>query len=71
MTVYCVWFDNFLEELFAIEKSEFDLYPNLKSRLDLEKNSITFLNADSITDAFSKYKQVNNRDHLPALSIIH
>ncbi len=71
MTVYCVWFDNFLEELFAIEKSEFDLYPNLKSRLDLEKNSITFLNADSITDAFSKYKQVNNRGHLPALSIIH
>ncbi len=71
MTVYCVWFDNFLEELFAMEKDEFNLYPKLKSRLELEKNSFTFLEAESITDAFAKYKQVNNRSYLPASSSFH
>jgi len=71
MTIYCVWFDNFLEELFAIEKSEFELYPNLKSRLDLEKNSISFLEANSITDAFAKYKEVNKNPYLPLSSSFH
>lgn len=71
MTTYCVWFDNFLEELFAIEKSEFELFPKLKERLELEKNTFSFLVADSITDAFSKYKQMNNSHHSSVSSTVH
>jgi hypothetical protein len=53
------------------EKSEFELYPNLKSRLDLEKNSIYFLEANSITDAFAKYKEVNKNPYSPLSSSFH
>ena len=40
MTTYCVWFDNFLQELFAIEKYEFDQYEKLQECLKNEKNTI-------------------------------
>ena len=69
MTTYCVWFDNFLQELFAIEKYEFDQYEKLEEYLKNEKNTIHLFEADSLTEAFSKYKQMQEQS--PALSLSH
>lgn len=57
MNTYCVWFDNFFQELFAVEKTEFDQYTKLQECLKNEKNVIRLIEADSCTDAFSKYKK--------------
>ena len=55
---YCVWEDNLLEELFAIEQIEFDNLPKLKAALITEKNTINIVDAESITDAMSVYKKM-------------
>ena len=57
MTTYCVWFDNFFQELFALEKNEFDKYDKLQKCLKEEKNTIHLIEADSCMSAFSKYKE--------------
>lgn len=64
MQTYCVWFDNFLQELFALEKFEFDKYEKLQKCLKSEKNIIHFFEAESMTDAFEKYKEM--QEHVPA-----
>lgn len=61
MSIYCVWFDNFFQELFAIEKTEFDQYDKLKDCLKAEKNNIHYIEADSCVDAFGKYKEKQNK----------
>jgi hypothetical protein len=57
MTTYCVWFDNFFQEFFALEKNEFDKYDRLQTCLKKEKNNIHFIEADSCFSALSKYKK--------------
>lgn len=57
MTTYCVWFDNLLQELFAIEKSELDKYEKTQECLKNEKNTIQLIEASSLKEAFDKYKE--------------
>lgn len=70
MTTYCVWFDNFMQELFALEKSEFDKYEKMQAELKNEKNIIHFINADSMKDAFDQYRE--KQKLLPVMSqLVH
>lgn len=68
MSIYCVWFDNFFEEIFAVEKQEFDQYDKLQACLKAEKNVIHFVEADSCVDAFAQYKA--KQESFPASSIL-
>lgn len=53
---YYVWQDNFLEELFAMEKNELDTeYVGLKNQLEKEKVVFIEVLADSTTEAFEAY----------------
>lgn len=66
MTTYCVWFDNFMQELFALEKYEFDKLDNFKKNLENEKNTIHVVEATCLKDAFDKYKE--KQEITPVLS---
>lgn len=66
MNIYCVWFDNFLQELFAIEQKEFEQYDKLKQALKIEKNTIHLIEAESCVDAFAQYKK--KQEQPPAFS---
>lgn len=71
MTTYCVWFDNFFQELFSIEKSEFEKYDKLKKSLSDERNLIHYVEAESITDSFDKYKKMQEISPTFNLETIH
>lgn len=64
MNIYCVWFDNLFQELFSLEKFEFDKYEKLQECLKNEKNTIYLIEAESLKDSFEKYREkkirVNN-----------
>lgn len=67
---YCVWFDNFLQELFALEKAEFDSLEKLQQALKNEKNIIHFIEAESMKEAFTQYRKKQEAN--PVLShLIH
>ena len=68
MNTYCVWFDNFFQELFAIEKHEFDQYEKLQECLKNEKNTIHIFEAESLTEAFFKYKELQEQNPVMSLS---
>ena len=70
MTTYCVWFDNLMQELFALEKSEFDLHDKFQEALKNEKNVIHSIEAESMTDAFAQYRE--KQESVPVLSpVLH
>ena len=58
MILYCVWFDNFFQELFAIEKADFDKYEKLQKCLQEEKNTVYYVVAESMKDAFDNYREL-------------
>lgn len=66
MTTYCVWFDNLMQELFALEKSEFDSHQKLQEALHNEKNIIHVIQAESMKNAFEKYRE--KQESLPVMS---
>lgn len=66
MVTYCVWFDKFMQEIFALEKTEFEKYEKLQKCLHEEKNIIHYLDADSTTHAFEEYKKM--QEQVPAFN---
>jgi hypothetical protein len=60
---YYVWYDNLLEEIFALEKTEFEQHSQFKKILEQEHVSFLILEATSIKDAFEQYKKL----HTPAI----
>lgn len=72
MITYCVWFDKFMQEIYALEKFEFEKYDQLKKCLAEEKNIIYYVEADSTTQAFEEYKKI--QEQVPAFcysKVIH
>lgn len=63
---FIVWNDNLLEEFFAIEKDFIEDHKNkkFKEQLLLEKNNLNEVEADSITDAISKYKKSKEKEDI-------
>lgn len=56
-TTYYVWKDNFLEEYFALEKTEMDSNKNFFNALLKEKSVLNTVEADGIIDAIQKHKE--------------
>lgn len=58
MQPFYVWYDNFLEELFALEKADMDkFYPELKQQLEKEHVVFHLVEAETVTHAFEVYKE--------------
>jgi hypothetical protein len=65
MQLYYVWYDHLLEELFSMEKDDFEKeHIALKNALEREKVVFHTIQADNIAHAFEVY-----RNTLPTMSI--
>lgn len=72
MNTYCVWFDNFFQELFALEKIEFDNYKSFQQCLHDEKNIIHYINAESMIQAFEIYrKKIESTTIISSSHLVH
>lgn len=56
-SVYYVWKDNFLEEYFALEKSEMENSPNLFKSLTNEKCVFFEIEAEGFKEALNVHKE--------------
>lgn len=60
---FYVWYDNFLEEHFAIEKNDMDSnFKKLKTQLSLEKVEFHVVSAEYSMEAVSKFKDSLKKD---------